>query len=131
MILLAVGAGDLVGDGEEVEELPDLHAVVDAEVVGHEADDLADGHRVVDDRVAGDAPLARGRAEQGGEEADRRALAGAVGADEAEDLALADREVQVVDGHEFAVALGEVASPRSSAGRSPGLGCVLVRMMDP
>ena len=90
MIFLRYDAGDLVGDGEEVEELPDLHAVVDAEVVGHEADDPADGHRVGRDRVAGDPPLARGRPQQRGQEPDRRALARAVGADEAEDLALAD-----------------------------------------
>ena len=43
------------------------------------------------------------------QESDRRALAGAVGADEAEDLTLADGEAQVVDGDEIAVALGEVA----------------------
>ena len=35
----AAAAGNLVGDGEEVQELPDFHAVVDAEVVGHVADD--------------------------------------------------------------------------------------------
>ena len=58
--LLAIRPGDLVGDGEEVEELPDLHAVVDAEVVGHEADHAADRHRLGGDRVARDAPLAGG-----------------------------------------------------------------------
>ena len=35
-------------------------------------------------------------------------LPGAVGADEAEDLALADRQVEVIDGDELAVPLGEV-----------------------
>ena len=108
MIFLRDGAGDLVGHGEEVEEFPDFHAVVDAEVVGHEADHAADGHRVGGDRVAADAALARGRPQQRGQEADGRALARAVGADEAEDLPLADGEAQVVDGHEIAVPLGEV-----------------------
>ena len=42
----AAAAGDLVGDGEEVQKLPDLHAVVDAEVVGHVADAFADADRV-------------------------------------------------------------------------------------
>ena len=46
---------------------------------------------------------------EGREEADRGALARAVGADEAEDLSLADGEAQVVDGHEIAVPLREVA----------------------
>ena len=44
--LLPPRAGDLVGDGEEIQELPDLHAVVDAEVVGHVADALAHAHRI-------------------------------------------------------------------------------------
>ena len=106
--LLAVRTGDLVGDGEEVEELPDFHAVVDAEIVGHEADDPPDRHRLGGDRVARDAPLAERRPQQGGQESDRGALAGAVGPDEAEDLALTDGEAQVVDGDEITVILREV-----------------------
>ena len=54
------GAGNLVGHGEEVEKLPDLHAVVDAEVVGHVADAAADGQRVLADAVAVDDPVAAG-----------------------------------------------------------------------
>ena len=58
------------------------------------------------------------------QEADRRALAGAVGPDETEDLTLADGEAQVVDGDEISVALGEVdhldheSSYSVSSGRS-------------
>ena len=105
----AAAARNLVGDGEEVQELPDLHAVVDAEVVGHVADALADADRVARDAVAVDGAFAGGGPEQRGEEANRGALAGAVGADEAEHLAGADLEIQVLDGDEFAVDLGEVA----------------------
>ena len=46
---------------------------------------------------------------QGRQEPDGRALARAIGPDEAEDLALADRKTQIVDSDEIAVALGEVA----------------------
>ena len=101
-------AGNLVGDGEEVQKLPDLHAVVDAEVVGHVADAFADADRILRDAVAVDDAFAGGGAEQRGEKADGRALAGAVGADEAEHLAGADLEIQIGDGHEVAVDLGEV-----------------------
>ena len=59
--LLAIRPGDLVGDREEVEKLPDLHAVVDAEIVGHEADDAADRHRLGRDGEPRDPPLAGGR----------------------------------------------------------------------
>ena len=105
----AAAARDLVGDGEEVQELPDLHAVVHAEVVGHVADAFADADRVARDAVAVDGAFAGGGAEQRGQEADGRAFAGAVGADEAEHLAGADLEIQVRHGDEFAVDLGEVA----------------------
>ena len=46
MTALRSAAGNLVGDGEEIQKLPDLHAVVDAEVVGHVADAVADAERV-------------------------------------------------------------------------------------
>ena len=60
------------------------------------------------DAVAVDGAFAGGGPEQRGEKADRRALAGAVGADEAEHLAGPDLEVQVLDGREVAVFFGEV-----------------------
>ena len=106
--LLAVRPRDLVGDREEIEKLPDLHAVVDAEVVGHEADHAAHGHRLGRHRKAGDPPLAGRRPQQRRQEPDRRALARAIGPDETEDLTLADGEAQVVDGDEVSVTLGEV-----------------------
>ena len=43
-----------------------------------------------------------------GQDPHRRRLAGAVGPEEAEDLALVDAEADVVDGGEAAVLLGEV-----------------------
>ncbi len=105
----AAAARYLVGDGEEVQELPDLHAVVHAEVIGHVADAFADADRVAGDAVSVDGSFAGGGAEQGRQEANGRAFTGAVGADEAEHLARADLEIQVRHGHEFAVDLGEVS----------------------
>ena len=52
-----------VAAGEEVEVLPDLHVVVDAEGVGHEAEDAPDLVGVPGDRPAGD--LGRGRPRAG------------------------------------------------------------------
>ena len=54
MICLRLRAADAVGDGEEIQKLPDLHAVVDAEVVGHVTDRLPDRDRVAGDAVSGD-----------------------------------------------------------------------------
>ena len=50
--LLPPRAGQLVGHGEEVQKLPDLHAVIDAEIVGHVADAAADAPA---DRASRDA----------------------------------------------------------------------------
>ena len=97
--LLAVGAGDLVGDGGEVEELPDLHAVVDAEIVGHEADDPPDRHQLAVTEWPTTRPSpAVGRSKVAGNRG-WWCLAGAVGPDEAEDLAL-PMEAQVINGDE-------------------------------
>ena len=102
------GAGKLIGHGEEVEELPDLHAVVDAEAVGHVAHAPPHGQRVLAHAMAVDDPLAAGGLQQRGQEADGRALARPVGTDEAEHLAGLDLQVQLIDGQKVVVALAEV-----------------------
>ena len=104
----AVG-GDAVAAGEEVEVLPHAQVVVDAVEVGHVADAAPDLDRVGGHRDAGDVRLARGRSEQGGQDLHRRRLAGPVRADQPEDLAMADDEVQAGDGELVVVALHEAA----------------------
>ena len=71
---------------------------VDAGVVGHEAGDPPHLLRIVDDGVAADARVAALRRIQRRQDAHRRRLAGAVGADEAEHLAALDAERDVVNG---------------------------------
>src|SRR5690606_19068620 len=79
--------------------------------------DRADGQAV-------DAGLAPGGLEQRGEDLDGRGLAGAVGPDESEAVALLDLEVEVRQRHQLAVTLGQVdgvdhrherTAPRSTA----------------
>jgi hypothetical protein len=80
------------------------------EVRGHrlrdDTDDFADLVGIADDIVAGDARESGGRGDERGEHAQQRGLAGAVGAEQAEDLAVAHSEAQAVDGAEIAEALG-------------------------
>ena len=106
--LLPLALADLVGHREEIEKLPDLHAVIHAEIVGHVAHALPHRHRVLRHAVAVDDSLAAAGLQQRGQKADRRALARAVGADEAEHLARADLEVQRLDRAEVAVVFAEV-----------------------
>src|SRR5262249_11887200 len=61
------------------------------------------------DGVAVDRRLPAGGLEQRGEEADGGGLAGAVGADEAEDVALLDIQVEMIDGHELLVPFNKSA----------------------
>ena len=84
----ARGAFDAIGGGEELEVLDHLHVVVHAEEVGHVADQPADFLGMGVDRVAADAGLAPGRLQERGQDAHRRGLARAVGADEPEQVAL-------------------------------------------
>ena len=116
------GPLDPVGGGEELEILDHLHVVVDAEEVGHVADDAADLLGPGVDRVAADGRLAPGRVQERGEDPHRRRLARAVGADEAVDVPLVERQVEPVQGVELAVHLGQFMrldhrdAPRSEVG---------------
>ena len=101
--LLAPHAGNLVRHREEIQEFPDLHPVVHAEIVGHIAHAAPHVQRLLADAKAVDRAIARRGLEQRGQKTDRRALAGAVGPDEAKQLARRDLEIQALDGGEVVV----------------------------
>ena len=89
---------ELVQSGEELEVLGDGETQVEAGVLGHHRDSLADLDAVRRvERQPRDTGRARGGGDQGGEHAHGRRLAGAVRAEEAEHLAGADAEGDVVD----------------------------------
>jgi hypothetical protein len=97
-------------------EEPGEHHVIQEREPAERARDLERAANAeIDDaiwRLPGDlAPLEPDRAgigrERAGEHVEDRALAGAVGADQADDLALLDSERHAVDGGEAAEALGE------------------------
>ena len=64
--------------------------------------------RLIEDVESGDDRLALGGRHVAGEDAHRRRLAGAVGAEKAENFAAFDAEADIVDGGEAAVAFREV-----------------------
>ena len=66
----------------------------------HVPDPLPDPARVLDDVPAEHARAARRRDQQRDQHLDRRRLAGAVRAEQAEELALADREADPPDGRD-------------------------------
>ena len=81
--------------------------LVDRGVLPGHADELADHVRVSTDVDAEDAGLAAVDRQQGREHLEGRGLAGAVGAEHAEDLAATDLEVDPVDRPEVAERLDE------------------------
>jgi hypothetical protein len=91
-----VGAGPAIGGGHagqpaaEIEQLADREVVVEVRLLGQEAHALAGGP--ARHRRAEDLGLAAGDRAQPHQAADRRGLAGAVGAEEAEHLAAGDGE---------------------------------------
>ena len=104
-----------VEPGRVAQVLATGHVAVEADAVGHVADAALDLERAAR-RVEPDDPgLPGGRLGQAEEHEDRRRLARAVLAEQAEDLAGADLEVEVVDRDEVAVALGQA--------RESGCGC--------
>ena len=85
------------------------HAAVEADGVGQVADVALDLERACARIDAQHARRAAGRLGQAEQHQDRRRLARAVGPEQAEDLALVDRQVELVDRRELAVLLGQAA----------------------
>ena len=103
---LDVGAGDALELADEGEVLDDLHLGVEGRGFGEVADALLDLLRVLQHVEAGDGGLAGGGREEAGEDAHRGGFPGAVGAEEADDLALFHLEGDVVYGDSTCVSLG-------------------------
>ena len=94
--------------GDEVQVLADGHVGVEGRRLGQVARAALRLDRVFEDVIPGDDGLALGGRHVSGEDPHRRRLAGAVRAEEAEDLASLDAEADVLDGRETAIALREV-----------------------
>ena len=102
-----------VEPGEELDEFPGRHAIVNGRVRGEETDVLANFFRLREDVVAGDSGDAARGLEDGAQDAHRGRLAGAVGAEQAENFAGLGVERDVIDGQDLTAAqiakrLGEV-----------------------
>src|SRR5512140_581731 len=93
---------DVVEQGQLVEEVDDLEAARDAG--GDAAVDGGPGHV-----LAAEEDLAAVGREEAADQVDEAGLAGAVGADQREDLAFDDAEVHVVDGARLAEVLLQLA----------------------
>ena len=90
-------AAKLVRPREEIQVFADVDVGIGGEVVGHEAQAAADPVGIVDHGEAVDQGVAGGGQVQRGQDPHAGRLAGAVGADVAENLPLVDRERDVVD----------------------------------
>src|SRR5690606_16963205 len=101
-------AREPVDAGVEGEVLLDAEIFVEAEALGHVADTLFDALRLARDVVADDGSAPARRLEDAAQHADRRRLAGAVRAEDAEDLSLGHAQRDVAHGHEVAEAPTEV-----------------------
>src|SRR5207248_5803478 len=105
--LLAIDALEL---GAVVEIFLDAHLGVERDVVGQVADVLAHLHRLRHDIEAGDARDAAGRRQVRREDAHGRRLAGAVEAEEANDLSLVDLEADLIESQHGAEKLGDAVT---------------------
>ena len=117
-------AGLVVPGGEarlaEADGFTDAHPAVDSVRLGDVADAPFDFYRIELDVDAQDAGCSRGGREHSHQHFDGGALAGAVGAEQAEGAAAGDREREVVDGQRAAEALGEI---EKLDGRAVLIGC--------
>src|SRR5687767_3451606 len=93
---------------EEHEVVPGGLALVQPGLLGEDADRRADLRILPTQAETCDIRGAGRRADECAQEAQRRRLAGSVRTEETEDLALADLEVESIDGDEIAEALREL-----------------------
>jgi hypothetical protein len=92
---------------DEMEEFLAGQDLVEVRPFGHIADDPPDGVRLSHDVKPGDPRPARGRLQERGQHLQRGGLAGAVGAEQAQNLSGRDRQRQIVYGFLLAVAPAE------------------------
>src|SRR5438105_12773499 len=92
-------AGDVVELGEEADVLPTGERPVDRQHLRQVADQAPDGHRLGGDVVAEDRHVAPLDRQERDDRADRRRLAGAVGAEQPEGLPGPHGQVDPVDRH--------------------------------
>ena len=111
----AFAAGDVEDAGEQCDVLPAGQARVGGQLLRHVAEQAAYRHPVPGRVVAEDPDHAGRDRQQRGDAADRGRLAGAVGAEQSEDLALAHGQVEAVDGVGLTEGVGE-------SGAGDGLG---------
>src|SRR5688572_7856526 len=101
-------AVESVQRGEEHEVVPGGLALVQPRLLGEDADRRADLRILPPQAETRDIRGAGRGADERAQEAQRRGLACSVRTEEAEDLALADLEVESIDGDEIAEALREL-----------------------
>src|SRR5207253_9972021 len=106
---------DVVEIAGEFEELPGAELVVEGGGIGHVADQRLGLLRLDCDIDPGHPGAAAARSQQSDEHLDGGGLAGAVGAEEAEQLPGAHLQVQVFHRREAAVALGQEAGGQHRA----------------
>ena len=93
---------------DELQKFVAAELFIDERPVGNKAGDRLGLLRVGHDVMAVEQNLARGGFEDAHHDADRRRLAGAVGAEKAEDFTGRHFEIESVDRGELAVVLGQV-----------------------
>ena len=103
------GDDEVLAHGQAAEQLVDLVALGQAELA-----DVGDVH--AGDVAALEDDLAGGRRDLAGQHLEEGGLAGAVGADDAAQLAVVDGEVDVAVGDQAAIALGQAGRLQDRAG---------------
>ncbi len=110
-VLLALAqafSADAIDATEEVEVLVDGHVVVEAEFLAHVADPLADVIDLADGVETEDRGSTGGGADQAKQHTHGGRFTGAVGSQEAKNLATGIGQIDMIHGHEIAEFLGQV-----------------------
>ena len=101
--------GEIPEAGRKAEVLFDREVTIECGLLKHEPDVAPDREAIDADVVTGHARRSARRGEQGGEQVDGGGLAGAIGAEKAEELAFPHLQVEPIEGADRAEILAKAA----------------------
>jgi hypothetical protein len=96
--IVCLGAGEAKVEAVKVDVFEDRAGAVERVVLRHDADEATGDRRGLDDVDSRNTDTTRGGQSASGADADSGGFSGAVGAEKTEELALADAEIDTVDG---------------------------------
>jgi hypothetical protein len=105
---LSLRSTDLVGNGKEIQKLPDLHSIINAKVIWHVTDVSTNIHRLLIDAKTVDRSVPASALKKCCKKTDRSAFSCTVGTDESEEFSGLDLHIDRANSGKLAVVFTKI-----------------------